>query len=325
MSLWTKIEAAPATAAWFSWRKRFGGDLASVKPWFLKEVGGRAQTVPCPWTCGCVHRVLPDNRATCDCGDCEDIELTEDDVALWRPNWVGLGKAVAKALECRPRDCNEVHDGVFEIGAFGPAAVPVFLIVARDGEAFRVAVSELVARQRKAFGLLAPTNRHYDARCRELMEGCGAVFKDLETNIEITAQGALQAKTGVVAGELLKGLLAKDGEAMPEDTARGVFAIIQKMESDKVTKPPSVVAVFRMVCIEGVSTDKAGPKLGCSKGTVMNRVEAIKAATGMTLAQLRRMSGHFERMEEQLTDSRAKNIYRRGQTGLLEDDEDGEY
>jgi hypothetical protein len=42
MSLWTKIETAPASAAFFSWKMRFGKALPSVRPWFLKKTGGSA-------------------------------------------------------------------------------------------------------------------------------------------------------------------------------------------------------------------------------------------------------------------------------------------
>ena len=202
-----------------TWQALLDGDWEIVRTAVMGRRSARAASLPCPRG-GEPHAVIThaeDDVVVVPDGEsctCADQVVTADDVAMWDVSTTKLGRALAKALELQSRDGDTGIDGVHEIGAFSGHGVPVFLILARDGEAFRAAVSELVARQ-EAFGLIAPTNQYRDAHCRDLLSRRRTVFVDLETNIKITAQGDLQAKTP--PGELLKGLLPKDGGKKTED------------------------------------------------------------------------------------------------------------
>src|SRR5437879_4027985 len=129
MSLWAKIETAPASAAFFSWKIRFGEALPKVLPWFLKKTNGRARTVPCPHGCGCIHRVTKDNFGICSCGDCEDIRLTAEDVQVWEPNWIGLGNRVRGAFDLEQKTCGFPVPKVWQVGSLGDGALQIILVV----------------------------------------------------------------------------------------------------------------------------------------------------------------------------------------------------
>ena len=104
-----------------------------------------------------------------------------------------------------------------------------------------------------------------------------------------------------------------------EDVARSAFALLQKLEMDAPLKAPSVLTVFRLYCVDGVSADRAARKCRCAKGTVMSRLRFIETVTKTKPEQFRAMSGHLQRIDDDLTASGAHEIYRRA---LANDNED---
>jgi hypothetical protein len=90
------------------------------------------------------------------------------------------------------------------------------------------------------------------------------------------------------------------------------------MESSWRMRPPSVLAVFRMFCLDGMSASAIARRARCGKTTVLRRLELIRRRTGIVPARFRRISSHFESAAEQLEDSRASRIRPRS---LLEDEE----
>jgi DNA-directed RNA polymerase specialized sigma24 family protein len=105
---------------------------------------------------------------------------------------------------------------------------------------------------------------------------------------------------------------ASTPEPVTEDVARNAFALLQRLEVEAGTKAPTVLTVFRLYCVGGLSADQVAIKCRCSKGTVMNRLRAIEKRTGMKAEKFRAMASQFAQMEKEFSASGAKEIYRRG-------------
>jgi len=326
--LWQCLESVAAgMAPAVTWQTLLGDEWDVARTALMGRRPDRAVSLPCPRG-GEPHTVVdhaeddivavPDDKSC----TCADQVVTADDVAQWQVSPKKLGRALAKVLELQSRYGDTGIDGVHEIGAFSGHAVPMFLILARDGVAFRAALSELVARQ-EAFGLIAPTPRYLDAHCSDLLGRRRTVFVDLETNIEIAKSGTLQVKAGVTAGELLKGLLPKDQENVSEDLALQALAIVKALDSDHSFRKAPIMSVFRLYCGETLSAERVARKLRCSKGIVMKRLRLLEAKLGRHPQELRGLSNHFNRIEEELSDSRASHIHRRSLVhGQEEEDEE---
>lgn len=110
-----------------------------------------------------------------------------------------------------------------------------------------------------------------------------------------------------------------------EDVARSAFALLQKLELDAPLKAPSVLTVFRLYCVDGLSADRVARKCRCAKGTVMSRLRFIEERTGVKPEQFRAVSGHLQQIDDDLRESGAREIYRQGLSGsaACEWDEDG--
>ena len=105
----------------------------------------------------------------------------------------------------------------------------------------------------------------------------------------------------------------ENGEApVSENVARSAFALLQKLELDAPLKAPSVLTVFRLYCVDGLSAERVARKCRCAKGTVMSRLRFIEAVTKTKPEQFRAMSGHLQQLHEDLNASGAREIYRRG-------------
>jgi hypothetical protein len=100
-----------------------------------------------------------------------------------------------------------------------------------------------------------------------------------------------------------------------EDVARSAFALLQKLELDAPLKAPSVLTVFRLYCVDGLSADRVARKCRCAKGTVMSRLRFIESVTRTKPEQFRAMSGHLQQIDDDLRESGAREIYRQGLSG----------
>ena len=108
-----------------------------------------------------------------------------------------------------------------------------------------------------------------------------------------------------------------DGEALhrailenpADDTARLVFATIERLDAESRRKPPSVFTVYRLYCKEALSVRQAAKRCRCSIGTIMERLNVIHAETGLAPGALRKFSAHLEKIREDIADSRARHIH----------------
>lgn len=326
MQPWSSlVEHAPA----FTWRQRLGTLFDNFHTAFLNSEESHAISVPCP-CCGCAHAVVawtlphythpngaqinpatsdpPACVALCQCSpaSCPEIPLSNEEAMVLTLSWPRFGRALARAFGFDTRERELGISRTRQIGAFGSAAIPVVLTIQHGPRAFLDTVTQLLARLRERFILLAPTNAFIDATTQERLVGASALFCDLESNTVLTAQGMLHARK--TAGELFSRILPAESEAN-EDVAARVFALIGRMEDGIRTKPPSVLNVFRLYCVQELSAREVAIKCHCSKTLVLERLKAIRAATGIDPEFLRRYSSQFDRMESNRTDSRARRIY----------------
>lgn len=316
-TLWQCLEAVPGLVAVPSvWAD------GTVPAGFLRDTGRVAKSVPCE--CGCAHEVVTraDGRLVgvcrCEPWNCDDIPLTAAQARLLEFNRAKFGRAVCQAFGCEPKRPPARIPATWEAGVF--SGLSVFLTVPHDAEGFRLAVSELAARQRQPFILLAPTAQFLDAEGKALLATVRAGFFDLETNLVLTASGALHARKR--AGELFTPYLPDAPEAAPEEVALAALAIILKLDDGKSRAEPTVTRVFKHYCKEEMTADMMVTKFGWSKGTIINRLRDLEKATGLTKDQLRGLSAQFNAIEGQLTDSRARRIHR--QSALDEPDDEGD-
>ena len=118
--------------------------------------------------------------------------------------------------------------------------------------------------------------------------------------------------------------LPEEKEPLPEDAARRAFQLIEQLDSEQVIKPPSVLAVFRLYCAKELTAERVARKCQCSKGTVINRLKLIREKTGMDPDELRRFSSHFDKIEDDIRESKASYVHRKRLIDDSEGSEDGE-
>ena len=83
--------------------------------------------------------------------------------------------------------------------------------------------------------LLAPTSRHFDAVCQDLLERARAGFFPLEANLRLMPGGHLQSSK--IPGELFAHF-SPDPESEPdEDLARHAFALVNSSKVRSRRRP----------------------------------------------------------------------------------------
>ena len=258
-------------------------------------------------------------RALCRCDppNCPDILLSPDDIVLLELSWTKIARALCHvfALDYKPADLGLLNTR--QIGSWSIDAVPVILTIQHERSWFRTVLLELLARLRQRFILLAPTAKNIDAVSHELLASSDAAFFSLDANITLTAEGSLRL-TGAVPGELFAKFTPQPRDA-DEDLASRAFALIHQLDSQGTRKPPSLLGVFRMYCVDGFSVSTIARKFHSSRMTVRQRLKLIETKIGVNIDQLRKVSAHLERAEAIFTDSRASHIHRKN---LIYDQDD---
>jgi hypothetical protein len=300
MNPWAVLESLRALAAIPAvWRSRLGDSFEAFSAAFLERTSVSATSFPCPRGCGCAHEIIHPRPAQiiavcrCESWCCEDLILSPNDISIWRLNWGRLGNALCRALELQFRMVDLTLYNTRQIGAWTANGIPAILTVQHTSTQFRQVLTTLIARLRQPFILLAPTADHLDARANELLTGVGAAFFSLEAQVRFTNSGPVSAITP--PGRLFARFTAAPTQANPEEDARRALALLQRLDSDQLVKPPSVLTVFRLYCIEELSAAQIARKCHSSKATVVRRLELIREKTGLDPKQLRQFSSHLDK------------------------------
>lgn len=194
-----------------TWRRLMGKEYEPFKREFLSKTGYEATRYPSPHICDCGLRVVTHSDKTkvgvSECGSvgCKDIKLTKAEVELWALDIKKLGRAIAWAFDCSPREPEDFVRLAMQVAAYGPAATTVFLTLSVNRDEFQQVVAGLVAEVSQPFILFGLTNRFLDQRAKELLARHGSQFFDLVSHTEFTEAGKLTAKTpaGVLFAEFL--------------------------------------------------------------------------------------------------------------------------
>jgi hypothetical protein len=325
---WSCLEAIPGqTAVDFTWRTYFGSWFEPFKTAFLHQSPERATSVPCPRECGCQHKVVPHGDGQligvcqCESWNCEDIQLTAEDLTLWTLSWPRLGRALCQTLGLQAKTADLNLPATRQVGAWSTDAVPVLLTFQSERTELLFVLGQLVARLRQPFILLGPTSQHLDAAGKELLANVNAGFFDLASQVEFTNAGVLRPR--VPPGEMFSRFNPQPKEAVSESTARKAFALVKALDSERPASKASLYTVFRLYCMEGLNAVEVARKCGCARSLVFLRLEALRRKLGVHPRTLRQYSGHFERIEESLSDPRARRLHR--ETAIYgEEDEERE-
>jgi predicted DNA-binding protein YlxM (UPF0122 family) len=97
-------------------------------------------------------------------------------------------------------------------------------------------------------------------------------------------------------------------EPIDENQARKLFALVEAMGLGQPVRKAQIFTVFRLYCMKGLSAKRVAEKCRCSKATIINRLKAIERATNTNPKKLQSYSPQFERIEESLSDPRARSI-----------------
>ena len=325
---WKTIEEAPVWASALGWRLRMDPHFEAVAALALRRTEREARSVPCPDQCCGGHRVVPVRYGgsgfvgVCDDDDpcCEDLRLTTEQVTVWELDERRLGRAVMRALGCEWRDEEMAPPRTRQIGAFSGAGMPVVLTLPREAAEFRQAVTEMTLRLREHFILLAPTSRFMDATCHGILKTAKAGFFDLGSLLTLEADGSLRALR--TAGELFTPHLPQAGEPASDDEARRLFALLKELDASNTVRKAPVSQVFRLYCLDGLSRAEVAKRCGCVESLVTLRLHEIEKKLGRKPAELRELSPEFERIEESLSDPRARRIHRRSALDQPDGEED---
>ena len=182
-----------------TWHQFLGDQFERFQSAFLRRREDTAEGIHCE-ECLCAHTVIThaDGKRVgvceCDPWNCDDMHLTDEDVALWELNWTKLGRAVARALDCDYQEADFLLPGTRPIGTFGGAKLPVVLSVVHGRMEFRRVAAELSARMRDGYVVLAPTGTFVDMHALELLNHARAGFFDLASHVTLPPNGTLQAR-----------------------------------------------------------------------------------------------------------------------------------
>ena len=186
--------------------------------------------------------------------------------------------------------------------------MPVVLAVQSSQSGFANAVVKMAWHLGEPFILLAPTNRFLDANAKATLQKARAGFFALDNILQVGANGLYAPKS---AGELFSNYLPDSGHAVEEDVARQLFALVEQLESETSWRKAPILQVFRLYCRENLTRDEVAKECGCVPSLISLRLKQIEERLGRKRSELRQFSSHFEKMEDSMSDSRARKIDRR--------------
>jgi predicted DNA-binding protein YlxM (UPF0122 family) len=149
------------------------------------------------------------------------------------------------------------------------------------------------------------------------MSNFGAAFFSLESTTILDPDGTLRLRS--IPGELFAQFNPQPVASPNEDLARGVMAVVIKLDTGP---PPNPTTVFRLYCIKQWSISQIAEELECANTTIHRRLEVIHKATGVHPLELRAYSPYLAKIEEQISDPRAKHISRQR---LIDGAENGQH
>ena len=332
------------------WEKELGADFQPAQAFLRPtQQQVESYPCAHPNSCGCRHRVVFESpeevSAVCDCeeGGCEPFFLGTNNLTIYALDSTIFAAAIRRAFHFDEIETARLEEGRSRIvGAWGIRRSRVFFNVPISENGLLKEIDRLCAAFPDPFVLLTPTS-HFCvpivqralrrqgcaqmALCGvlrlaapgilELMPGAeGAVdafFTDFGKQVAQgkpleLAIGRVEAKLDAIAKQANQAGTEKDIGS--ENVARHALALIKKLDAGSRLKKPSLVTVFHLYCVNEMSATQIARKCGCSKTAVVERLQILSQKIGMPAGRLRRHSAQFERIEEEMSDWRAKRIDR---------------
>jgi hypothetical protein len=297
---------------------------------------------------------------TCAPGECDPVRLEPRDLMVHAFDRREFGNAICRWLGFAEADATAYSShGVQEIGTYKDSGdtlkrelrtAPVYFAFARQG-ALLIELEKLFVARPSAFVLLTLTpsactaeinsalQRHDCAhlalsviipilptppltlieQVRQLLAPFSKRLAEPRDSAEVLRK--IERDISAMRRQVRQEPSPAPNEPVPEDAARRAFALVQQLDPDSRMKAPSVLTVFRLYCMEELTSDQIARKTGCSKTTVVSRLRLIRKKIGVDPASLRRFSSHLQKIEQDISDSRAEHIHRKR---LIYDEGDGE-
>jgi hypothetical protein len=361
--LWSSLEILSTQAALLlEWQQALEDEFTGARA-FLRPTQQQSESYPCvhPVSCGCRHRVVfetPDEiSAICDCEEagCDPILLRAEDLIVYALNGEMVATAVREALQFDESERGDVGESrSCLIGTWGVRRSRVFFYVPLSENGLLNEIDRLCLVSSEPFILLTPTSRFCTPMVQRALRRHGSAQMGLAGVVALTEPGQLELTPS--AKPIVKALLGDFGKriaegtpleraihrvekklntiaknrapsesaAISEDVARQALEIVKKLDTGRPMKKPSLLTVFRLYCINEMSAAQIAGQCGCSKGTVIDRLNVLANRVGMPLAQLRTYSPQFERTEKEIDDWRARRIDRQDLAHGSEDDDETE-
>ena len=279
------------------WRQWLGDEFEEFAKAFMRRYERRAASVPCPLQCGCGHDIVDHGGGrlvaicACDPWNCEDIQLTAEDVVLWQLSWERFGRALATALNCQVQDAQLGLFQTRQIGAFGAGPLPIMLTMVNTKEQFCDTTAQLVARHPQGFILLAPTSRLCTASATDLMGRVNAGFFSLEAQVRLEGGRLYSAKSG---GELFAAHLPEMKEAFTESESARVFRLFGELMGMGTELKASPARVFDLMVMKGRSQAEAAGACRCVRSLITVRVAMIEGHFRMPIETLRNFASDLK-------------------------------
>jgi len=263
---WHALEKIPGLIAPAAvWRERLGKDFENFSV-FLQNAPHRAQ-----------GRGKTGSKA----------RLT----AIWELNRPLLSRVLSNDLGFEHKTAEFPLPATAQIGSWSADVVPAILTIQSDAREFRAVVAELVARLRQPFILLAPISTHLSAPCQELLGNVGAGFFALDSHVLLAGQGGFQPRTP--PDKLFARFTPQPQEAVPDDIARQAVALVKALDAEQAVMKASVYTVFRLYCIDGLTTAQVAKKCGCARSLVFARLKRLRQKLGRNPAAFRQYAAQY--------------------------------
>lgn len=312
-SFWRAIDAQPyflrKVAA--RWRKFMGADFEAARGTFVQPTGTEAKRYPSAAVCDCFLRVVkhaPDDIvgvSDCGCIECSDVTLTPTDLEVWELNFEKLGRAVARAFGCEPREADLGAPLTRQIGLFG-GSVPVVLAIRPQRHEFFQLLAQLVATLKERFIVLVPTLQCYDGPTQALLKGNKVGFFDLATWMTLLPDGTLQARRS--GAELFADWASPVMKPVVESEAQRVFGFLRKLRAEPGKQKAPLHRVFELMVLEGRSAVETARRCQprCVPSLITARIKTLEERFGMSLERLRNLAADIRDMESTVKGDRRR-------------------
>ena len=298
-----------------TWRAKLGTHFDTFSGAFLCRLAEPATSVFCAEGCGCCHRVIRhadgEMVAVCQCDEdpgCEDIFVTEEDLAIYELDLRRLAKALRSAFGLHPREAPLDIPFTLQFGAYADDAIPAILTVPFGSDALLVTLKSLAATLRGRFILFTPTKNAVDVPCIQLLASFGAGIVSLDSTVRLLPDGRLQ--TVKPPQEILSAIHPVQPKPA-EGTVMTALALLDELDQGGRRRGPTHTEVFHLYCVRGLAIEGIAKRTKSSLGTVANRKRRLEEKLGSPLEFFRQHGELIDHLQEQRHQSKARYIHRK--------------